>query len=123
MNITHGTDKNSNKEIIIRNFTGKVCVDDIINSWKRIEKEELINENTLGVINDLRDCELCLDMNSFKELIAFLEMQDYLTGLKLSVVTEKPASIIFPIMAENKQMKFKVKAFSDIEESKKWIFD
>jgi hypothetical protein len=121
MNITHSKDKNSDSNIIMRRFSGKVCVDDIINSWQEIERQQLICKDTIGVINDLRDCELCLDMNGFKELMAFLQEQDYLTGLKLSVVTSKPAAIIFPIMAEIKQTNFMVKAFSDIDESKNWI--
>jgi hypothetical protein len=55
-------------EILIREFSGEVYLSDILDSWKNILDNNLINENTQGILNNLLDCSLCMNKDDFQHL-------------------------------------------------------
>ena len=73
MSINYQKHESYPDSILIRNFVGKVDVNDIINSWEYLAENKMINEDIKGVINNLIGCKLLLDMDSFTTLIAYLK--------------------------------------------------
>ena len=109
------------ESILIRNFVGKVTVLDIINSWEYLRENKLINKKIKGVLNNLCDCELIMNVESFEILISYIKQQDFMKGIKIAVMTDSPKIIVFPILAEEQQDTLKIKPFSTFEAAVNWI--
>lgn len=121
MNIQHYSNSHNYEDIIIRKFSNDVCLEDILDSWKKLIENNLITEKTIGILNDLSECKLCLNKDNFKKLICYLKSVDIIKCKKLAVVCDNPKYIIFPMMAENNETELKIKAFSTIEAATEWI--
>jgi hypothetical protein len=109
------------ESILIRNFIGKVDVNNIIDSWEYLNKNKLIDKNIKGIINNLTGCELIMDMESFKILIAYMKKEDYIKKIKLAVISNNPETIVFPFLGENQESGLKIKPFSTMEAAVDWI--
>lgn len=109
------------ESILIRDFVGKVFVDDIIESWNYLIKNQMITSSTKGIINDLTGCELKMEMTGFEKLIAFLKKHEFLKNIRLAVICDNPEMIIFPVLGENKVKDLKIKPFSGFEAGVDWI--
>ncbi|MFK5878793.1 MAG: hypothetical protein QM478_04765 [Flavobacteriaceae bacterium] len=109
------------ESILIRKFIGKVSSTDIIDSWDYLCKNKLIDKKIKGVITDLLECELNLDMESFKTVLDYMEKQDRLKEIKCPVISNDPKTIIFPFLGEKHKSKLKIKPFSTIEAATNWI--
>ena len=107
--------------ILIRDFTGKVNVNDIIASWEYLFNNQLINDNIKGVINNLVNCELDMDMESFPTLIGYLKNHDRFKTLKLAVISNNPKFIIFPLLGETEEKGLNIKPFSTDKAATNWI--
>lgn len=121
MSITYEKHKLYPKSILIRKFKGKVTGEDIIASWKYLIENRLIDAEAKGVINNLLDCELVMDLKSFENLLAYLKKQDLIKKIKQAVVLNSPEMIIFPILAESNESGLKIKPFSTMRAADKWI--
>lgn len=109
------------KEILIRNFVNDVCVNDIIDSWKYLIENKLIDKSIKGVINNLTECNLFLDFNSFQILLSFLKEQESLKGIKLAVICDTPGKTVFPILGGLETDELEIKPFSTVEAAVSWI--
>lgn len=109
------------EDILIRNFVDKVGINEIIDSWSYLFDNKLITKSTKGVVNDLSNCELFMDMTGFKTLMAFLKNNDYLKGIKLAVICDNPKTIIFPILGEMEETELKIKPFATMKAAVDWI--
>ena len=109
------------ESILIRNFIGKVDVNGIIDSWEYLNKNKLIDKKIKGVITNLTGCELIMDMESFKTLIAYLKKEDYIKKIKLAVISNIPETIVFPFLGEIQESELKIKPFSTMEAAVDWI--
>jgi len=123
MSILYKTDVRFPDSILVRNFTGVVEVDDIIRSWEYLLGSDLLRENIIGVINDLSDCELRMNISAFQTLIAFLKENDRLKKIKLAVVSSNPKIVVFPALGEQKEHNLRIKPFTTIEAAEYWITD
>lgn len=106
--------------ILIRDFVGKVSVNDILESWDHIIENDLINESTRGIINNLSGCDLCMDMDGFKILMAYLKKHEYLKRVRLAVVCTDPKTIVFPSLGESKEPELNIKPFSTMDAAVNW---
>ncbi len=109
------------ESILIREFVGKVTTKNIIESWEYLIENKLINENIKGVINDLTGCELIMDMDSFKTLLAYMKKQKLFKVIKLAVISDSPDTIVFPVLGENMERELSIKPFSTMEAAVYWI--
>jgi len=109
------------ESILIRNFIGKVDVYNIIDSWEYLNKNKLIDKKIKGVINNFTGCELIMDMESFKILIAYLKKDHIIKKIKLAVISDNPETIVFPFLAENQESGLKIKPFSTMDAAVDWI--
>jgi len=120
MSIVYKKHPHYKEAILIRNFEGEINVSMIIESWEYLRNSQLLYPETIGVINNLTNCELKMDLSSFDQLIAYLKTQPVLKKLRLAVICINPKAIVFPFMAE-KENTLHIKAFSTIEAATSWI--
>jgi len=109
------------ESILIRNFVGKVTYQDIIDSWEYLHKNKLITKKIKGVINNFYDCELQMDLESFKNVLSYIKKQDFLKTIKIAVVSDSPKIIVFPFLANENQGDLKIKPFSTSEAAINWV--
>lgn len=111
------------ESILIRNFTGVVTVDDIISSWENLLEHNLIGPSTKGVINNLTNSELDMNMGSFEKLIGYLKEQEVFKHVKLAVISTNPKFIVFPTIGLLDVHELKIKPFSTLESAEHWIIN
>ena len=109
------------ESILVRKFTGKVSFDEILDSWKYLCENKLFDKKLKGIINDLTECEIEMDMKNFETLLGYIEKQECIKKVKLAVVTNNPKIIIFPYLGNNKNKDLKIKQFSTIEAALNWV--
>jgi hypothetical protein len=109
------------ESILIRNFTDKVSVNEIIDSWEYLIDNKMIISTIKGVINNISGCELKMDLNSFKILIDYLKKKESLRRIKLAVICDNPKMIIFPTLGEVEEKELKIRPFSTLEAATDWI--
>ena len=107
--------------ITIRTFSGTVNSKEIIDSWKSIIENNVNNKNLIGIINDLTNCELQINLDSFKNILDFMNKQDFLKKLKIAVISESPNQIIFPFIAQKNEKDLNIKPFSTMDAATNWI--
>ncbi len=121
MSIEHNILSFSNDAIILREFYGEVSVFDIIESWEMLIRNQTINGNTLGVINDLTHCNLNMNVSSFQTLIDYLSKNHLISRLKIAVVTNQPEIMVFPSLGEVFTASLSIKPFSSKELAILWV--
>lgn len=109
------------ESILIRNFIGKVNLNDIIDSWEYLNQNKLIDKKIKGIINNLTSCELIMNIESYESLITYLKKEDYIKKIKLAVISDNPKTIVFAFLGENQQNELKIKPFSTMEAAVDWI--
>jgi len=107
--------------ILVRKFHGAVGVTDIISSWKYLLENKILNDEHLGVINDLCDCKLKMDQDCFKQLIGYLKNSPVFLNLKLAVICDTPEKIVFPLLGEHSVRELHIKPFSTLDAAVDWI--
>jgi hypothetical protein len=108
-------------KILIRTFNGIVNSDDILNSWEELIQQQLLTSNTKGIINDLNNCELNMNMSSFSKVISYMKSQKGIQFIKLAVVTNSPNVIVFPMLMDTNEKMLKIKPFSTFAAAESWI--
>ena len=111
------------KSIYIRDFVGKVDVWEIIDSWEFLLNSNLINQDTKGIINNLTDCELEMNMDSFKTLMVYLNQHQELKNIKLAVLSGDPRIIVFPTLGETTERDLKIRPFTTEAAAITWIIE
>ena len=107
--------------ILLRSFSGRVTINDIIASWDEVINDKLVRENCVGVVSDFSICELLIKK---KELALFVEYfdskLDFFINLKLAPIIHSP-KIALTVIFEQMYHKVQLKAFSTIEAATEWI--
>lgn len=116
----HPKYKNS---ILVRKLIGNVSPSELIESWKYLIDYKLISSSTKGIINDLTNCNLCMNRDEFDSFIQFLDSNKTIRKIKIAVITTNPKNIVFPMLAENSKNQLNVKPFSTSEAAENWIMN
>ncbi|MBS2097609.1 hypothetical protein [Carboxylicivirga linearis] len=109
--------------ILIRDFKNSVDVNEIINSWENLKENDLLTDKLKGVINNLLDCDLNMNMDSFKMLMGYLKQNECFYKIKLAVICNKPKIVVYPTLGEEKEGALKIKPFSTIDAAVEWIIE
>ena len=121
MNIVHKKYNLFPDNILVRDFIGKVSVEDIVKSWEYIIENKMITPTIKGVVNNLMGCELNMDMNGFSTVIEYLKKHNEFKGIKLAVVCDLPGNLVFPMLGEHRYKDIKIKPFSSVKAAVNWI--
>ncbi len=111
------------ESILIRDFDEEVSMKEIIESWEYLISENLINDSTKGVINNISGCALLMDMEGFKVVLDYMKQQDILKKVKLAVVCDDPKTIVFPALGERMENELRIKPFSTMNAAVNWVLD
>jgi len=121
MNVIYKNHELYPESILIRKFIGKTNDSDIINSWEYLIKNLLIDKKIKGVVTNLLECDLSLNMESFNTVLDYMNNQECIKGIKCAVVTNNPKTIVFPFLGEKRNRDLKIKPFSTIEAAVNWM--
>jgi hypothetical protein len=121
MSIVYRKHKDFPDEILIRDFVGKVNVDEIIDSWDDLLQNGKLDNKLRGVVNVLDGCDLEMNMNTFEKLMGYLKAHSVFKTIKLAVVCDCPQNIVFPSMGEYLMKDLSIKPFSSLTFAVNWI--
>lgn len=107
--------------ILVKNFKGKTNVNDIIASWEYLFRNNNLDSSLKGIINNLIECDLQMNMTSFGQLITYLNRHEIFKKIKLAVVCNNPSIIIFPTLGEIEHHELNIKPFTTEEAASAWI--
>jgi hypothetical protein len=96
MTIEHQHYYHYSKEILVREFSGRVALEQIIASWDYLLDNKMITPVLKGVINDLEFCEPGLNPDSFQKLMLYLKSKPELKDLNWRLYVQCQRISFFP---------------------------
>ncbi|NPA36345.1 MAG: hypothetical protein GXO47_05800 [Chlorobi bacterium] len=112
------------ESILIRELKGEGDFKEIYNLWLRLIEEGGLRPDMKGVINDLREAGLLMDVHEIHKLIdLFEENIELFSRIKIAVVVSSYKNIVFPMVGNKISKKIQIKPFSTIEAARNWIND
>ncbi|MGZ2369659.1 hypothetical protein ACXR6G_07715 [Ancylomarina sp. YFZ004] len=109
------------KRILCRKFSDNASLKDVISSFEEIMANQMLSENTIGIITDLRGVKFDINPSVFKRVSAFLKLNPELYSYKLAAITETPKQVVLVIIANNVSSKLNAKPFSTYEAALSWM--
>jgi hypothetical protein len=113
--------ENFSDSILVRKFTDSVEVKDIIGSWEYLLEQNMLTDSVKGVVNDITDCELNMNMESFKTLIGYLKEHEIFKKIRLAVICDDPRKIVFPVFGGASEKELNIKPFTTMNAAVNWI--
>lgn len=120
--ITHTVKTIDGYDVVVLKFKGDISVDEIINSFKYIQKN-LLTDKTIGILTDTSQAELKFTISKLPKILAFLLKNKNIRKLKFAIVAISPDVVTFPMVARNKMPFLKIKVFSSRKASVKWLLE
>ncbi len=111
------------KRILCRKFTENASLKDVISSFEDIMTNQMLSENTVGIISDLRGVQFDVNPNVFKKVSTFLKSHPELYKYKLAAITDTPKQVVMVIIANKVNSKLNAKPFSTYEAAMAWLME
>jgi hypothetical protein len=108
-------------KVIFRRFSGKVCIDDMIQSWKEIftRYEDLTSYK--GILTSFLEAEIQSGDNNLNIMVEYLkEYLDRIRGLKVAIVMDTP-KVTNTIIMNQKMKNMHIRPFSSEAAALEWI--
>ncbi|HPD95400.1 MAG: hypothetical protein H6537_12200 [Bacteroidales bacterium] len=121
MPILHSKHGQYAEQIVIREFSEVIGLQENIASWKQLLSSNLINEKTVGVIHNLSNGKLKMDSHDLDELIFFLKNEPIIRKLKQAVISQSPSDIVLPMLAKHREQTLLIEPFSTMDAATRWI--
>ncbi len=121
MKIEYSKYQHHSEFILLRKFYGHIDINDIIDSWEYLLRNKILKESHMGVINDITNADLKMDIHNFEKLVTYLKSNEIFQKIKLAVVCDTPAKVIFPILGKTMNPDLMIKPFSTIHAAADWI--
>jgi len=107
--------------VIIRRFSGEVCLEDMIESWNRLFASYTNLKDYKGILTNFLDAEVKHEDNNLNILVEFLKgYLDQLKDLKIAIVMDTPM-VTNTIIVGQRVKSLQIKPFSTIEAAMQWI--
>ena len=111
-----------NDTILVRKMTGKLKFETLYSSWLDLIMNRSIKPGIIGVVNDIRDAELLMEVADLKKLIELFEEHiDIFGKTKMAVLVSSYKNIVFPMMGDKLTSKLNIKPFSTFDAAVGWI--
>ena len=121
-NVDYIIESSARGNIVIRVFREEITKQDIVESFNHMINTKMLNADCIGLINDISDSILMLDMGDLEKMVSFISNNKILSGIKIAVVGNSPNKILFPTLA-NFKLGDMLLPFSNIEVAKEWIIE
>jgi len=108
--------------VVIRIFNKSMSKKDIIGSFDYMFKNNMLNNDTIGLITDTSNSDLELDISDLEKMTSFISENELLSKIKIAVVGNSPEKILFPTLA-NFTIGDLLIPFSSIELAREWILE
>ena len=112
--------KSGSKNILLREFHGKVRAEDVVESFKYIFKK-YVDEDFTGIISDFTHAKFAMNIGDFQKVLKYLKQTPSIYHYQLAIIVDTPQKTIFPIIAKTKLKKLKIKPFSTIRAALDWL--
>ena len=107
--------------VIVRRFSGEVCIEDMMESWKKLLATYTNLMDYKGILTSFLDAEIKHDDQNLNVLVEFLkDYLDQLKYLKIAVVMDTPMVTNTIIMGQ-RVYSLQIKPFSSVEAAMQWI--
>jgi len=107
--------------VIIRCFTGDVCLDDVIDSWNEIFSRFDNLTAFKGIMTDLLDAEMHHESKNLNILVEYLKgKMDRLENMKIAMVMNTP-HVTNTIMIDRKMKHLQIRPFATRDAAIMWI--
>ena len=107
--------------VIVRRFSGEVCVEDMMESWKKLLATYTNLKDYKWILTSFLDAEIKHDDQNLNVLVEFLkDYLDQLKYLKIAVVMNTPM-VTNTIILGQRVKSLQIKPFSTIEAAMQWI--
>jgi len=108
-------------KVIFRRFSGEVCMDDMIQSWKEIftRYEDLASYK--GIVTSFLEAEIQSGDNNLNIMVEYLKgYLDRIRGLKVAIVMDTP-KVTNTIIMNQKMKNMHIRPFSTEAAALEWI--
>ena len=107
--------------VIIRRFSGDVCFEDMLESWKMLIASYPSLKDYKGILTSFLDADIDPAGTNMNVLVEFLKGHlDQLKNLKIAVVMNTPLVTNTIIMGQ-RMKSLQIKPFSSVEAAMQWI--
>ena len=108
-------------QVIFRRFSGKVCIDDMIQSWKDIFARFDDLGVYKGIVTSFLEAEIKHEDHNLNVIVEYLkEYLDRIKGMKVAIVMDTPL-VTNTIIMNQKMKNMHIRPFSSEEAALKWI--
>ena len=107
--------------VIIRSFSGEVCFEDMIESWKLLLSSYPNLKEYKGILTTFLDADIKHEDHNLNVLVEFLKgYLDQSKDLKIAIVTNTPMVTNTFILSQRVNF-LQIKPFSTVEAAVQWI--
>lgn len=107
--------------VIIRRFSGEVCFEDMIESWKKLLASYSNLKDYKGILTSFLDADIKHDDRNLNVMVEFLkDYLDQLKDLKIAIVMNTPM-VTNTIIVGQRVKSLQIKPFSTVEAAMQWI--
>ena len=112
---------NEQNGVIIRRFSGVVCIEDVLESWDKLLASYTNLKDYKGILTSFLDAEIKHEDHNLNVMVDFLKgYLDQLKDLKIAVVMDTPM-VTNTIIMSQKVKSLQIKPFSTFEDAMQWI--
>ena len=110
-------------QVIFRRFSGEVCIDDMIQSWKEIFSTYDDLGAYKGIVTSFLAADIKHEDSNLNVIVEYLkEYLDSLRGMKMAIVMDTPL-VTNTIIMNQKMKNMHIRPFSTEEAALEWIND
>lgn len=107
--------------VIFRSFSGEVCFEDMVESWKMLIESYSNLKDYKGILTSFLEAEIKHEDHNLNILIEFLkDYLDQLKDMKIAIVMNTPM-VTSTIILSQPVKSLQVKPFSSVEAALQWI--
>lgn len=108
-------------QVIFRRFSGEVCIDDMIQSWKEIFASYDDLAAYKGVITSFLEADIKHDDRNFNVMVEYLkEYLDQIKGMRVAFVMDTPL-VTSTIIMNQKMKNIHIRPFTTEDAALNWI--
>lgn len=112
---------NEQNGVIIRRFSGEVCIEDMMDSWDKLLASYTNLKDYKGILTSFLDADIKHEDNNMNVVVDFLKGKlDQLKDLKIAIVMDTPM-VTNTIIVGQKVKTLQIKPFSTVEAAMYWI--
>ncbi len=109
-------------KILYKNYNGNISIDDIIASWDKIIKNNMIPKTTKGFILDYTKAKLDVPVKDYAKIPEYYKSKlSVFGGLKFAILTQTKEDVIVPSLVQLKDDGYLSRPFYTRKAAIAWV--